>query len=221
MLLKRGMSGPQILKVQKELLALGFFSGNPQGNFGALTEAAVQAYQRAKGLTPDGKVGDKTWGGLFVPVEGTPQAAAEPPPRGELPAWLLIAFQDLNRGVTEIVGGAHNPDIVAAHGRTTLQAKDDETPWCSSIMCDWMERAGLSSTKSAAAASWRNWGRELPEGSQRLGAVVVMSRVGGNHVCLYLDEDDAGVYCLGGNQGNRVSIRRYGWENITNFRWPE
>uniref|UniRef100_A0A7V4G8E4 TIGR02594 family protein n=1 Tax=Desulfobacca acetoxidans TaxID=60893 RepID=A0A7V4G8E4_9BACT len=88
------------------------------------------------------------------------------------------------------------------------------------MVCAWMERAGHQSTRSAAAASWRNWGKELPDGGQRLGCVVVMSRTGGNHVGLYLDEDDVGVYCLGGNQGNRVSVRRYPWERITNFRWP-
>lgn len=88
-------------------------------------------------------------------------------------------------------------------------------------MCAWVERAGLKSTRSAAAASWRTWGRELPNGAQRLGCIVVMTRVGGNHVALYLDEDATGVYCVGGNQGDRVSVRRYAWANITNFRWPE
>jgi uncharacterized protein (TIGR02594 family) len=197
------------------------FKGTPKGNFGELTEKAVRAFQRSENLTLDGKVGDETWGALFVPVEGTPQAAAVAPPRRELPAWLMEALQDLNRGVAEINGIQHTPEIVQAHGYTTLKAKDDETPWCSSIMCAWTERAGLKSTQSAAADSWRKWGKELGDGDQRLGCVVVMSRTGGNHVTLYLDEDDVGVYCLGGNQGDRVSIRRYEWGVITNFRWPE
>ncbi|MCL6622928.1 MAG: TIGR02594 family protein [Syntrophobacterales bacterium] len=136
----------------------------------------------------------------------------------ELPPWLELAIKDLYRGVEEIPGARDNPYIIEAHQRTTLGATDDETPWCSAIMCLWMEKAGLRSTRSAAAASWRNWGRELEYG--RVGCVVVMSRPGGNHVCLYLGEDDQGVYVLGGNQDDMVCVRRYPWDRVTNFRWP-
>ncbi|MDI6854807.1 MAG: TIGR02594 family protein [Deltaproteobacteria bacterium] len=221
MLLKQGMSGDKVLKVQKRLQELGFFTGTPRGNFGPITQAAVRAFQAANGLKVDGLVGDLTWGALFVPVEGTPQADPDRPPPGEIPPWLMEALKDLGKGIAEIPGFKHHPDIVAAHQLTALKATDDETPWCSSIMCAWIERAGLKSTRSAAAASWRTWGRELPNGAQRLGCIVVMTRVGGNHVGLYLDEDAHGVYLLGGNQGNRVSVRRYAWANITNFRWEK
>jgi peptidoglycan hydrolase-like protein with peptidoglycan-binding domain len=34
------------------------------GNFGPKTEAAVRAFQRSKGLVPDGIVGPKTWAAL-------------------------------------------------------------------------------------------------------------------------------------------------------------
>ena len=221
MFFKRGMSDPKIKQVQEKLLELDLFQGTPGGNFGELTESAVRAFQEAQGLKVDGMVGDLTWGALFVPVEGTPQAAPTPPPRGDLSPWLMEALKDLGRGVEEIPGPEDNPDIVEYHQHTTLKAKDDETPYCSSAMCAWMERAGLKSTRSAAAISWASWGKELPEGGQRLGCVVVMSRTGGNHVCIYLDEDETGAYCLGANQGNRVSIRRYAWGNITNFRWSE
>jgi uncharacterized protein (TIGR02594 family) len=216
MVLKQGMSGPEVLRVQQRLQELGFFSGTPRGNFGEMTEAAVRAFQETNGLAVDGVVGPSTWAALF----GEQEPQAKPPSSGELPPWLLEALKDLGRGVEEIAGPKNNPDIVEAFRHTSLGAQPDETPWCSAIMCAWMERAGLKSTRSAAAASWRNWGRELPNGGQRLGCVVVMSRTGGNHVALYLDEDDVGVYCLGGNQGDRVSVRRYAWDRITNFRWP-
>ena len=55
----------------------------------------------------------------------------------------------------------------------------------------------------------------------QLGCVVVIRRTGGNHVALYLDEDDVGVCCLGGNQGDRVSVRRHSWDRVSHFRWPE
>lgn len=221
MVLCLGMSGDKVLQVQKRLQELGFFHGEPQGNYGPLTKEAVRAFQAYAGLPVTGVVDDRTWGALFVPPQETPQAATKLAPPADIPPWLIEALKDLGRGVEEIPGPRHNPVIVEAHRMTTLKARDDETPWCSAILCAWMERVGIRSTRSAAAASWRSWGRELPEGGQRLGCVVVMTRPGGNHVALYLDEDDSGVYCLGGNQGNRVSVRRYPWEVVTNFRWPK
>jgi peptidoglycan hydrolase-like protein with peptidoglycan-binding domain len=42
------------------------------GNFGAKTEAAVRAFQRAHGLLPDGIVGPKTWAALDGVPNPTP-----------------------------------------------------------------------------------------------------------------------------------------------------
>jgi peptidoglycan hydrolase-like protein with peptidoglycan-binding domain len=44
------------------------------GNFGAKTEAAVRAFQRAHGLVPDGIVGPKTWVALDGVAEPVPVA---------------------------------------------------------------------------------------------------------------------------------------------------
>lgn len=238
-LLKQGMSNQNVKLAQIKLKELGFFTGTPRGNFGPQTEAAVRSFQAEMGLAADGVIGPDTWGKLFgedaqdqgigiydylkdIVSGGTaqppqPQRALPKPKPGEVPPWLLEAFRDLAKGKKEIPGSQDNPDIVAAHAHTTLHAQDDETPWCSSQMCEWMDKAGFPSTKSAAAISWASWGRELEKPC--LGCVVVMSRLGGNHVCLYLDGDDGGAYCIGGNQGDRVSIKRFSWDNITNYRW--
>jgi len=75
----RGMQGPSIRQVQERLNALG---ANPRlatdGVFGPLTEAAVIAFQRANGLTPDGIVGVITWNRLFS--QGTVTPPPPPPP---------------------------------------------------------------------------------------------------------------------------------------------
>ena len=163
----------------------------------------------------------------------------------QIPHWLTIALQELQADVEERVGPKHEPRIIVLDGHhrlellmervgpkhepriieyhqtCSLKAKDDETPWCSAFVNWVMSQAGYVGTDNAAAASWRQWGEELPEGGQRLGCIVVMTRTGGNHVGFYLDEDDAGVYIMGGNQANQVCIRRYAWEAVTNFRWPK
>lgn len=62
--LKRGSSGPDVLTLQTTLKQLGFDPRGVDGVFGAGTEAAVIAFQKAKGLTPDGIVGPGTMAAL-------------------------------------------------------------------------------------------------------------------------------------------------------------
>ena len=134
------------------------------------------------------------------------------------PRWLTIAKGEL--GVKEIPGSGDTPRIVEYHQTTTLKATDDEVPWCSSFVNWCLEQAGIRGTKSAAAASWREWGEEL-EAEGRLGCIVVMRRKGGNHVGFYMSEDADGVFVLGGNQGDAVNVKYFPLEIVTHFRWPE
>lgn len=59
--LRKGSRGTQV-KVLQWLLSLnGYNVGTVDGVFGAKTEKAVKAYQKAKGLESDGVAGKKTW----------------------------------------------------------------------------------------------------------------------------------------------------------------
>lgn len=51
--------------LQKYLNTLGYNAGTPDGIFGAKSHNAVVAYQKAKGLSADGIVGEKSWKKLF------------------------------------------------------------------------------------------------------------------------------------------------------------
>ena len=57
--LKRGMRGPLVRELQERLAAAGFACGS-EGEFNAEVEAAVLAFQAAKGLTADGAVDRET-----------------------------------------------------------------------------------------------------------------------------------------------------------------
>ena len=59
--LQVGFTGSdEVRALQKRLKELGYYTGSVDGDFGAGTEAAVRAFQKANGLTADGKAGKQT-----------------------------------------------------------------------------------------------------------------------------------------------------------------
>jgi peptidoglycan hydrolase-like protein with peptidoglycan-binding domain len=58
--LKRGSSGPDVLYVQQQLTALGYWLGTPDGHYGGGTQQAVWALQKAAGLSRTGTVNAAT-----------------------------------------------------------------------------------------------------------------------------------------------------------------
>jgi peptidoglycan hydrolase-like protein with peptidoglycan-binding domain len=63
-ILKRGDCEPAVLVLQRVLATQGFEPGSQEGLFCSMTERAVLAFQRAKGLEANGIVGPKTWNAL-------------------------------------------------------------------------------------------------------------------------------------------------------------
>ena len=69
--LKKGAKGEQVKAMQILLMGYGFKMENngktysADGSFGAATENAVKAFQKAKGLSVDGSCGPKTWNKLL------------------------------------------------------------------------------------------------------------------------------------------------------------
>ena len=67
------MSGEFVKKIQQSLISQGFLKiTNPTSYFDSKTDAAVRAFQKAKGLKEDGKVGKSTYNVLFSTT--TPEA---------------------------------------------------------------------------------------------------------------------------------------------------
>mgnify|MGYP002512385912 CR=1 FL=1 len=66
-MLKKGSKSDNVKALQILLIGYGFDCGEygADGDFGSATDEAVCKYQKAKGLTVDGIVGEKTWGKLL------------------------------------------------------------------------------------------------------------------------------------------------------------
>lgn len=63
--LRVGMEGPAVMRLQERLKALGLLTGTVDGVFGSETQAAVIAVQQRFNLEPDGIVGSATWSALL------------------------------------------------------------------------------------------------------------------------------------------------------------
>ncbi len=66
-----GDKSPKIALLQKMLEEAGFYKGVLTGVYDKATTAAVQSFQRSKGLTPDGKTGEKTLFFLYRHDDGS------------------------------------------------------------------------------------------------------------------------------------------------------
>ena len=72
--LQAGDRGSEVTTLQQRLKRLGYFTGQINGNFGSATTSAVIRFQKAKGLTADGVVGDATAAALYNKQERTTAA---------------------------------------------------------------------------------------------------------------------------------------------------
>ncbi|MGI8985143.1 MAG: L,D-transpeptidase family protein [Acidimicrobiales bacterium] len=74
-MLGRGDEGAAVAGLQSQLEALRFWIGPVNGSYGWLTEQAVYAFQKANGITVDGRVGPETRAALGDPT--APSARSE------------------------------------------------------------------------------------------------------------------------------------------------
>ena len=111
MLLKLGSEGEDVKKLQMKL------GVDPIGKFGPKTDAAVKAWQSANGLTPDGIVGDGTWGKMFSEsVVSAPTVITEPAPIKSVGGLKLEALK------------GHIPDAVIKQIPDTAAKFEINTP---------------------------------------------------------------------------------------------
>lgn len=213
--LRLGSKGNDVIKLQ--LLLNRSMKPSPRlkadGNFGGNTQKALIKFQQAHKLTADGIVGKQTWKALGVKTEPVVQPSA---PSVTAP-WYDIAKAEL--GIAEISGpDKHNQRILAYHSTTTLGAKTDEIPWCSSFVNWVMTQAGIKGTNNALAKSWATWGVKAQTPSK--GTIVVIKKKSSNsdastgsstgyHVGFYESATQNSITLLGGNQSDKVKYSTF------------
>lgn len=138
------------------------------------------------------------------------------------PPWMKESRKFI--GLQEIHGSKHNPAILRWWQLIRAPFTDDETPWCAGFVGGILESLGIKSTRSAAARSYATFGKKLTRPAQ--GCIVTFwrgSRSGwSGHVAFLAGMTEAGdLWCVGGNQGDKVSIAKFSGERLLSFNWPD
>lgn len=226
--LSRGAKGDKVFALQVALRSAGA-ELKPDSDFGAITLAAVKAFQAAHGLKPDGEVGPLTAAAL----DGVKPLAMPDP----LPSSLAIApHLSVMRAITgtkEVLGAKNNPTILSWATEIVALYPDlkagvgwyrtDATAWCGLGMAYCVAKAGF---KPPAEPLWAlNWSGAWPDGVKLktpvLGAIGVMSRNGGGHVTMYEGEDSAGWFGRGCNQSDQVNVAKFPHSRAVTWMWPK
>ncbi|MGB7393379.1 MAG: TIGR02594 family protein [Pricia sp.] len=136
---------------------------------------------------------------------------------------LVLEVASAEIGIREFSGTRTNPQILKyAEEAGFHNYTSDETAWCS-LFANWVAvKLSLERSKSLAARSWLNTG--IPIEHPEPGDVVVFWRVSRNswkgHVGFFngFSSDGTRVYCLGGNQGNQVSVTAKPISTVLGYR---
>jgi uncharacterized protein (TIGR02594 family) len=139
----------------------------------------------------------------------------------------LLNFAASRYGLTEIAGDSSNSQVLQFFSETGHpEILDDETSWCSAYL-NWCAKnvnlIGCDSASGLAAKSWLSVGEEVL-GEPKTGDIVVFWRENKNswqgHVSIFINEDPQShkVFCLGGNQDDKVTVKAYPSEQVLGYR---
>ncbi len=139
----------------------------------------------------------------------------------------LLNFAASRYGLTEIAGDSSNSQVLQFFSETGHpEILDDETSWCSAYL-NWCAKnvnlIGCDSASGLAAKSWLSVGEEVL-GEPKTGDIVVFWRENKNswqgHVSIFINEDPQShkVFCLGGNQNDKVILKAYPSEQVLGYR---
>jgi len=199
-----------IKAIQSALLAAGFDPKGIDGSFGANTRAAVTAFQRSRGLKPDGIVGKNTLAALM------PAATSIEPP------WMSEARRRV--GLHEVSNYSILSKWLRSDGRTLGDPR--KLPWCGDFISTCIALTlpdEPQPTNPYLARNWLKFGRAVSPVPGAIGVFWRGSRKGtSGHVGIIAEVRPGFLRVIGGNQSNAVTDDALlTSERLLGARWPD
>ena len=143
-----GAKGAGVSDLQEFLKKNNYYQGGIDNDFGDQTKAAVEAYQRSKGLTADGMVGTNTMDAIKADMAGGSPAAAPAAPAAPMAAAPAAPATESRAGL--MTPGAQLRKIRS--GEVELRAED--LPNDQNVL-EFLVTRGLVDVNTATSAGYR------------------------------------------------------------------
>lgn len=209
-LLKIGSTGQEVKNLQTNLNHLGA-KLTVDGNFGAVTQASVVSFQKARGILADGQVGPVTQAEITKAlIAAASGKVLPPPPMGVYPwrQWFLdrLGWTEFDHDKELSVGWKFTnvpsyPTVIGAH-----------YAWCAESLNFALATTGYQYSHDAGAISFVGVGTSVDWKTKGvpLAAIVVIEHPDGEHHVTTANRDhkpgELILEALGGNQNNSICV---------------
>jgi N-acetylmuramoyl-L-alanine amidase len=226
-----GDEGDEVTQAQQALVAAGH-DIDTDGDFGSLTQTAVETFQASRRLPITGYI-DPPTGAALDRVDRRRARKLH----ATAPGAPWVSEVRACTGVDEIPGSADSPIIMAwrldiSHAfpemaQYTAGYTGDDIAWCGFGLAGAMARSKIKPPYDPTddtgcylwALAWADWGRKLSK--PKVGCVMVFEREGGGHVAILEKIDGNTAWIRGFNQSDSVNVTTKSMDSFVAAVWPE